>query len=57
MYQEMGWFHISEHPLYQYISSSKPPESKIMIINFTLQNVKLVFMVTESQTELKSTES
>ena len=57
MYQEMGWFHISEHPLYKSIHPSKPPESKIMIINFTLQNVKLVFMVTENQTELKSTES
>lgn len=57
MYQEMGWFHISEHPLYKSIGPSKPPESKIMIINFTLQNVKLVFMVTENQTELKSTES
>ena len=52
MRQEMGWFHISEHPLQ--ISLSKPPERKIMIINFTLQKCKTgIYGDRESQTKLK----
>lgn len=52
MCQEMGW---SLFPNIYYISVFPNLQNlKIILISFTLQNVKLVFTMTERQTELKS---